>query len=314
MNLCIAFVADPLENFDTHSETTFFLMAEACKRSWVCWHLELKDLFVHGSKVFGRVKEISVACKQGKFSYKILKQKESDLSEVDAIFLRRDPPVDLNFIDHLSLLELIADKTLCINDPSAIKFANEKIYPLHFGRFSPPTLIAKDKKLILDFARAHKTVVFKPLNLSGGRGVIKVAVHDSSLLSLIDTWTESGERYIMVQRFIPEAARGDKRILLFNGEILGTFKRVPARSDFRGNLHSGAKLKPCTLNNKDREIVEFVKHDLAKRKLIFVGLDIIGNYLTEINVTSPMGIGEINRLENTYVEKKIINWVEAQCT
>lgn len=306
----IAFIIDPLENLDKEAETTFFLMKEVIRQKAECLAIELKDLFLEGHRLFANAKHISVTKKQKKFSYKILKTKTLALSTLDAIFLRKDPPVDTTFFDHLSLLETTAPKTFFINHPSGIKRVNEKLFTLEFPDLVPPTLVSQSKNTLVKFIRKYRQVILKPLNLSGGQEIIKVTNRDPSLLSLLEIQTKQEGRFVMAQKFIPEAKKGDKRILMLDGEILGVFLRRPSKKDFRGNLHRGAKFTKTVVTKRDKKIIKTVLPKLKALGLFFVGLDIIGPYLTEINVTSPMGIREINALFSSQCEKKVINWLQ----
>jgi len=306
----IAFVIDPIASFNPLAETTFYLMNEMTRRKWECWGIEIKDLTCTNGRVHGRAQKLSVTKSAGRFQYKILGEADLDLAKMDAVLLRKDPPVDLNFIDHLSLLELLRGKTLLINDPTGIKTASEKIFPLYFEGIFPETIVSRNSNALRDFIHEHDDVILKPLNLSGGRGIIKVKANDPSLNSLIDIMTENSSRTIQAQKFVAEVAKGDKRILVLDGEILGAFLRVPAKSDFRGNLHSGAKLKKVKITAKDKKLVARLAPELKKRGLFFVGLDLIGDFVTEINVTSPMGLGEINHLFLTQSEKTVVNWLQ----
>lgn len=308
----IAFAADPLEKFDPLNETTFFIMAEICRRGWECHAFDLKNLYLQHEKPFAITKKIHVTQnKDGKFACKILKEQPFNLAEADAVMLRKDPPVDINFMDHLTILELLQGKTLLINDPSSIKFAAEKIFPLYFSEFVPDSLVSQNKNLIKNFVAKHKTAVLKPLNQAGGRGVVKVQADDPSLSSLVDILTQNETSFVIAQKYIAAAQKGDKRILLLDGKILGAFLRVPPKNDFRGNLHSGASLKKCGITKTDQKIVDVLAPVLKKMHLHFVGIDILGTYLTEINVTSPMGIREINLLNKQKIENEIVDWLES---
>lgn len=306
----IAFVIDPIASFNPLAETTFYLMTEMTRRKWEYWGIETKNLTCTNGRVHGLAQKLSVTHSAGCFKYKILREADLDLAKMDAVLLRKDPPVDLAFFDHLSLLELLRGKTLLVNDPTGIKTACEKIFPLYFDGIFPETIVSRNGDALRDFIHKHGEAVLKPLNLSGGRGIIKVKANDSSLNSLIDIVTENGSRTVQAQKFVAEVAKGDKRILVLDGKILGAFLRVPAKSDFRGNLHSGAKLKKVALSTHDKKIVERLAPELKKRGLYFVGLDLIGNFVTEINVTSPMGLGEINHLFLTQSEKTVVNWLQ----
>ncbi len=338
--LKIGFVSDPLTSFDKQAETTFFLMQEANLRGHEVWSFELKDLFLqNGPKVSAWAQKILVTKHSQTFQYKIIQQKRIDLSKLNVLFLRKDPPVDLKFIHHLDILEVL-EKTsniLFINSPSGIKKASEKIYPLLFSGLSPATLVTASLAEAKKFVSLHPQTILKPLNLSGGRGIVKI--NKLNLSKLFNQATngekefipkktrplgaenkivffgmklvpQGDENFIMLQKFIPEAKKGDKRILLLAGEPLGSFLRVPAKGDFRGNMHSGATWVKSAITARERRLIKRLKPVLLADGLLFVGLDVIGKYITEINVTSPMGIREINQLENSQVEKMTLNWVE----
>lgn len=307
----IAFAADPIEKFNSVNETTFFIMEEICRRGWGCHTFDLKNLYLQHEKPFAIAKKVHVTRnKDQKFAYEILKEQALDLAKVDAVMLRKDPPVDIHFMDHLTILELLQGKTLLINDPSSIKFAAEKIFPLYFSEFVPESLVSQNKTLIKNFVAKHKTAVLKPLNQAGGRGVVKVQANDPSLASLMEILTQNETNFVIAQKYIPKALKGDKRILILDGNILGAFLRVPPKNDFRGNLHSGATLKKCGITKTDQKIVDTIAPVLKKMHLHFVGIDILDTYLTEINVTSPMGIREINVLNGEKIEKEIVDWLE----
>jgi glutathione synthase len=308
----IVFIADPLESFDPKAETTFFFMKEIQRRKGICYHVELKDLYLKNDTVKAIAKQVSITHKKGIFSYKVTKTITLNLEKVDAVFLRKDPPFDLAYLDHLSILEFLHGKTFMVNNPSGIKLANEKILTMHFKDYIADTLVSQNKEIIFDFIKKHKTAILKPVNLSGGREIVRVSSKDTSLNSLIDILTKNGSRYIIAQEYIPEAVKGDKRILLLDGEVLGAFNRVPSKKDFRGNLHSGAKLAKAKLTKRDLEIIHKVKDSLDHLGLYFIGLDLLGNKLTEINSTSPMGIREINENMKTCVEKRVMDWLEKQ--
>ncbi|MBU0504876.1 MAG: glutathione synthase [bacterium] len=308
----IVFIADPLEFFDPISETTFFFMKEIQKRKGKCFHVELKDLYLENGVVKAIAKQVLVTHKKNIFAYKVVKTENLNLEKVDAVFLRKDPPFDLAYLDHLSILEFLHGKTFMVNNPSGIKLANEKILTMHFKDYIANTLVSQNKDVIFKFIKKHKTAILKPVNLSGGREIVRVSAKDASLNSLMDILTKNGTRYIIAQEFIAEAVKGDKRILLLDGEVLGAFNRVPSKKDFRGNLHSGAKLAKTKLTKRDLEIIHIVKDSLDHLGLYFIGLDLLGDKLTEINSTSPMGIREINEIDNTQIEIKVIDWLEKE--
>lgn len=308
-NLKVAFVADPIEKFDTKNETSFFIMHELSKRGFDSYHFELKDLFIKNTTPHALLKKIHVTKKNSIFKFKVLENKIQNLNQMHAIFLRKDPPVDINFIDHLSILELVSKKVLMVNHPMWVKHANEKLFPLHFNDITPRSIVSQANNLIREFVNKEKIAILKPLNQAGGRGIIKVNSHDTSLDSIIDVSTAGQTRYIMAQQYLPASKKGDKRILILDGKILGSFLRIPPKNDFRGNLHSGAKLVKSGVTKRDKYIVDTIKDRLTDLGLFFVGIDIIDKYCTEINSTSPMGIREINQTNNSHIEKTVVDWI-----
>ena len=312
-SLKIGFLADPLSQFHPTNETTSFFMKEVCRRYGSCFHFEAADLIFQKNSLWAAVQEIECQKKRGTFVFTVKSKKTLALTQLDAVFLRKDPPVDVYYIDHLSLLEVIASQTLLINHPSGIKLSNEKLFPLHFPEVFPKTLVSHQMESLQDFVKKEKTAILKPLNMAGGRGVLKVRSDDPSLASIIEVLTQNGARYIMAQEYLPQAQKGDKRVLLLDGEILGAFLRVPSKKDFRGNLHSGARLKKASLSSHEKRLLALVQPRLRELGLFFVGVDIIGDFITEINTTSPMGIGEINQLTSSQKEKNVIDWLEKTC-
>ncbi|MCP5464250.1 MAG: glutathione synthase [Deltaproteobacteria bacterium] len=310
-NLALAFIADPLANFNPLHETTFFIMAEANKRGWDCFHIELQGLSAQNESVWGQASQVSVSQnKQGGFEYNIKDKRKIDLASCDAVLLRKDPPVNMAFLDHLSLLDLLQNKTLLVNNPSSVKIANEKLFPLQFKDIMPDTLVSQNAASLREFIQEQKTAVIKPLNEAGGRGVVLLKHDDPSLGSLLDLLTKNNSEFLMAQQFLPEARKGDKRILLLDGEVLGSFLRVPHQDDFRGNLHSGATLKKSPVSKEEQALVDQISPRLQEMGLYFVGLDLIGSHVTEINSTSPMGISEINHLDNTRCEAQFCDWLK----
>ncbi len=304
-NTAVLFIADPLSQFNPQAETTFFLMAECERRGWEVVHTTLDGLYYQNGEVLVRGTTLSLKRQRHAFSYQILGERVRVAKNFNVIFVRKDPPVNQAYMDHLSLLELIQDDTLILNRPSSIKSANEKLFTLHFKKWVPESIVSRSHSEIQNFIHKHDKVVLKPLHLSGGRGIVLIERDHPSLLSVLDYATQNESSYIMVQRYIPEAKKGDKRILLWNGTVLGTFLRVPGKKDFRGNLHSGASLQKAPLTKSDQELVNDVAPLLQKMGLAFVGLDVLGDRLTEINTTSPMGINEINLLTNSHCERII---------
>lgn len=296
----LGFISDPLEHYDPVAETTLFLMREGARRGATIYQWEPKDIFLQNDRVWGNVKKLEIPLSptlslQGRGGHKIL-----PLDAFDCIFLRKDPPFDLPYLHHLYIMMRLEGKTLMVNRPSGILAANEKLLALDFP-FHPPTCVASDLATLQAFARKSPTgVVLKPLALSGGEGIVffKKGVVPKKLPTVP----------MICQQFIPEIKKfGDKRILLFNGKILGAFARFPKPGEFRANLHQGGHFRPATITTHDKKIVRAVLSTLKKLGLYFVGLDVIGPYLTEINVTSPMGIHEINETQSVQCEQIIFD-------
>ncbi|MBI2339506.1 MAG: hypothetical protein HYU99_03930 [Deltaproteobacteria bacterium] len=276
-------------------------------------------------------------------------EKEIILKNLDCLFLRKDPPVDPAYIDHLTLLEIVCGgstspnpslqrrgespplckgrsggverplminspagikKAMMINSPAGIKKANEKIYPFYFSGVSPPSVVSQSGDVLLSFLKKIKKGVIKPLDAGGGKGVLLIHHGDPDAKSLLEVATQNFTRYVLLQKYIPEAKKGDKRVLLWNGEPLGSFLRVPSRDDFRGNLHSGARFVKSPLTQAEKKLLARLKPALLRDGLLFAGVDLIGPYVTEINVTSPMGIREINHCDHSQIEKSLLNAIE----
>lgn len=316
--LKIGFVVDPLETFNREAETTYFILKESTDRGHENWVMEPKAIFFNQG-VFGAVSSrISVEKRGEIFSHQIVDQRRINLGKLDVIFLRKDPPVDIDYMNHLSLLELLEARSsqaggpLMINSPHGIKGANEKLFPFYFPQISPPSLVSADLDLLLEFLSRHKKVVLKPLNSGGGKGIFILHGGDADRRSLLEMTTRNGLEYVLLQKFIPESAKGDKRIFCLNGEPLGSFLRIPKKSDFRGNMHSGARWVKASINSYEKKVLKRIKPALKAFGLILTGLDFIGPRVTEINTTSPMGIREINYLEKVKIEKKILNFVESR--
>jgi len=320
MHNSFGFIIDPIDGFDPERETTLFLMHEAQKRKYKILTFTLSDLFYQSGSVFGKAKEIKVekpspSKRNRKPFYNIIRESTVDLTSLNAIFLRKDPPTDLNYFHHLYLLETIQDRVPMINSPRGILKVQEKIYPLRFEKYIPQTCITKKLSVILEFIKTCPSgVVLKPLNSSGGRGVFSFRGIDSNLAVAVETLTHEGKEDIICQEYLPQVSKGDKRVMLLNGEILGYFLRVPQKGDHRANLHSGGNLTACQLSKKEKMIALEVGEVLKKEGLTFVGLDMIGEKLTEINVTSPMGLREINLTMGGQSEKKVIDFVEGEFT
>lgn len=289
------FVTDPPETFDREAETTLFLMREIGRRGHTVFACTIGDLYLKQNEVWA-----------GSFP----------LHKLGCLFLRKDPPFDMPYLKHLYLLQKLEGRVFMINKPSAILRHNEKLAALDFP-FAPKTFVGAKTKEILKWGRKFSQgIVVKPLNQGGGRGIHWIkrsAVSDQRSVQIIRKMTASGMEPIIAQEYLPAAKKGDKRILLWNGRVLGVFLRVPRPGEFRANLHQGGRFVATTLTPRDRKIAEKVGQWAKKEGLYFVGLDVIGKHLTEINVTSPMGIREVNTLYGLQVEcdmiGNVLRWI-----
>lgn len=304
---------DPLENFNPEAETTLFFMAEAQARGHRLFAFTLPGLSCETDSLWGEALEIKVLGVGKRPFYRVLQKKRVRLSDLDALFLRKDPPVDVRFIQHLYLLERLTGKVFMMNDPRAILAASEKVYPMKFSEFIPETCITSQWDRAARFAgKQKKGVILKPLNGAGGEGIFYARPGDSNLKVAFDFLSQNQSQYVVCQEYLPEVKRGDKRVLLLGGEILGYFLRIPQPGEHRANLHRGGRLKACSLTSEEKRISREVGRVLNEGGMSFVGLDFIGERLTEVNVTSPMGIREVNQTMKVKSEKAVIDFVESK--
>ncbi|MFN8672201.1 MAG: glutathione synthase [Candidatus Sericytochromatia bacterium] len=302
------FIIDPIEEFNIERDSSFVVMLEAQKRGYEVWYTETKFMYANKSNVF--TKAIKVKLDRSKHHYENLATETKDLTAFDAIFMRKDPPFNMEYIYCTYLLSMVKDKTLVINDPDSIRSSNEKVFILNFPSIIVDTIVTKDKTVILEFLERNKKIVLKPLDRKGGEGIFILEENDKNLNSLIDISTDYGNMTIMCQKYIPEAKLGDKRIVLINGEPKGAFLRVPSEYDHRGNLCAGASSQKCEITARDLEICNTLAPKLKEMGLIFTGIDVLGDYVSEINVTSPTGLQDIANIYGVHIEKDIIDFVE----
>ncbi len=311
MALKVAIQMDHIETVDIDADSTFVLALEAEGRGHALYHYLADQLSFAGGRVLAQAQPLSV--KRQKNSHYTLGQSETiDLSDVDVVLMRQDPPFDMGYITTTHLLEHIHPKTLVVNDPAEVRNAPEKLYVARFPDLMPPTLISSDRERITAFRAEHKDIILKPLYGNGGAGVFHVTPEDENLTALLEMFTEFYREPIIAQKYLAEVRDGDRRIILIDGEAAGVINRIPAEGEARANMHVGAKPVKCELSPRDREICDAIGPDLKARGLIFVGIDVIGDYLTEINVTSPTGIQEINRFDGVKLEAWIWDIIEAK--
>lgn len=300
---------DPIEDIDIEADSTFALALEAERRGHRLYHYLPRDLTYDRGQLFAKAKPLQVRREQGRHAT-VGASETLDLATLDVVLMRQDPPFDMSYISATHLLEQIHPKTLVVNDPGSVRNAPEKLFVTEFPDLMPPTLITYDTDQIKEFRGTYKDIIVKPLYGNGGAGVFHVKPDDDNLTSLLELFDQSLNEPLMVQQYLPEVRAGDKRIILVNGEPAGALNRVPPKGEARANLHVGGRAEQASLTQREREICEIIGPVLKERGLIFVGIDVIGDWLTEINVTSPTGLQEIGRFDGTSLEGKIWDAIE----
>ncbi len=299
--LRIAIQMDPLERLNKPVDSTLYLALEASRRGCELFHYEPQHLRMESGK-----KNLSITARGHALKFKNAAQdsvyygdeKVCNLADFDVILMRQDPPFDLAYIAATHILEHLKDKVLIINDPAAVRNAPEKLLTAHVPQLTPPTLITRDRQAICEFRSRHGDIIFKPLFGYAGYGIFRFGKQDGNLHAMLETMGALNSEPWLVQKYIPAiATAGDKRIILLNGEPVGVFTRIPIKGDVRGNMRVGAKPQAAKLTNRDKEICKTLAPLLRERGLFLAGIDVIGDYLTEINVTSPTGLVVADRLE-----------------
>ncbi|MBS0538220.1 MAG: glutathione synthase [Proteobacteria bacterium] len=311
MKLKVAIQMDHVSTIDIDGDSTFVLGLEAQKRGYEVFHYTPPDLMFRDRKVLARVQKMTLKREKGSH-YTLGDSELVDLSTFDVVLLRQDPPFDMSYITTTHLLEHVHPKTLVVNDPASVRNAPEKLFVTHFDNVMPPTLISADLRALREFRDEHKDIILKPLFGNGGAGVFRLQPGDENFASLMEMFSKSSREPVIAQRYLPEVRQGDKRIILIDGKPAGVVNRVPAQGEARSNMHVGGKAVKDTLSKRDQEICEIIGPELARQGMIFVGIDVIGNYLTEINVTSPTGLQQINRFDGVCLEAQIWDRIEAR--
>ncbi len=306
----IAIQMDPIESIDIEADTTFALALEAIKRGHELFYYNPINLSYLNGKVTALGNKIINLKKEKNNHITLEKSKSINLSSQDIILLRQDPPFDMSYITNTHILEKLHPSTFVVNNPKEVRNAPEKIYVNNYKEFMPETLITRNIDEIMKFKKEFKEIIIKPLYGNGGKQIFHIKEKDPNLLTHLEMFFEISNEPIIIQRYLSEVRKGDCRIILINGEVAGAINRLPPAGQARSNLHVGGKAEKKILNNKELEICEALGPDLKKRELILVGLDIIGNYLTEINVTSPTGIQEISKFNNIDLSKKFWDCIE----
>ena len=311
--LRFAFIMDPIQHVLIDKDTTFVFMLESQARGHAVYYLELHDLFIERARAMGRARRVELRREYNNHCT-FLDETVEPLGNFDVVFMRKDPPVDIPYLHTTQLLDFVQQEGIFVfNNPAGLRAANEKLYALNFPSVIPPTLVSQEPQRLKTFLEElGGEMIIKPIDGHGGSGIFYVQRDDRNLNSLLETATREGREPIIAQRYLPEVRLGDKRLIVLNGAPLGCTLRVPRADEHRGNIHVGGTCIKAEVTPRDREICRELAPRLRRDGLYFVGLDIIGEYLTEVNVTSPTGVQEINALNSVRLEAQVIDFVERQ--
>ena len=313
MTIKLGIVMDPIADINIKKDSSFAMLLEAQSRGYELFYFEMADLYLLGGRAFGEAKTLTVKNIEGDH-YQFTGEQEMPLSDLDVILMRKDPPFDTEFIYATYMLERAEDEgTLIVNKPQSLRDANEKLFTSWFAEFTPPTLVTRSDKKIRAFYHEHKDIIIKPLDGMGGSSIFRVKPNDPNLGVIIETLTNHGNMYTMVQGFIPDISNGDKRILIVDGEPMPyCLARIPAEGETRGNLAAGGRGEARPLSDTDWKIANAIGPTLKEKGLIFVGLDVIGDCVTEINVTSPTCIKEIEAAFDVSITGHLFDAIECR--
>lgn len=304
MALRVALQMDPIDAIDIAADSSFRIAEEAQARGHSLFYYTPDKLAFQNGRVTARGWDLTVRREVGNH-FSLGPEVEVDLADMDVVWLRQDPPFDMGYITTTHLLDMITPGTLVVNDPFWVRNYPEKLLVLQFQDLTPPTAVARDLETLKAFRAAHGDVILKPLYGNGGAGVFKLAVGDGNLASLHELFSGINREPLIMQQFLPDVAKGDKRVILVDGEPVGAINRVPAAGETRSNMHVGGRPEKVDLTDRDREICARIGPLLREKGQVFVGIDVIGNWLTEINVTSPTGIQELERFDGVNIAEKI---------
>lgn len=311
MQRTIGIVMDPVARINIKKDSSFAMLLAAQAKGWQILYMEQQDLFLRDGKVFAEMRPLIVFENVDKW-FELGDKQTRPITDVEAILMRKDPPFDMEYVYSTYLLEQAqAAGVLIVNDPQSLRDANEKLFTAWFPQCCPPTLVTRQKHLIREFQQTHGDIILKPLDGMGGASIFRINQGDPNFSVIVETLSEHGKQSVMAQKYIPEITEGDKRILLIDGEpVPYALARIPADGETRGNLAAGGRAEGRALTDRDRWICAQVGDKLREKGLIFVGLDVIGDYLTEINVTSPTCIRELDRQFGIDIGGDLMNAIE----
>jgi glutathione synthase len=315
----IAFIIDPISKLDPTHDTSVALMEAADRLGHEVWITQAEKLSVVEGRAWGFVQQVKltpVQLQNGLWVaqpdwYQLGDTIFRPLEDMNAVFMRTDPPVDVPYLYTTYILDYIdPTKTLVVNSPNGLRTANEKMFALQFAEWMTDTIVSRDKSVIRKFVETHGAGVLKPLGGKGGEGILFLEPGDRNFNSLVEVSTGRGNEPLMIQKFLPAAKDGDKRIILLEGKPIGAVNRIPTGTEFRGNMAVGGRSEKVDITDREYEMCAAIAPKLQAQGLYFVGIDVIGGYLTEVNVTSPTGIREIDRLNNVHLGQQVIEWLE----
>lgn len=312
MTIKLGMVMDPISQINIKKDTSFAMLLEAQARGWELHYIELDDLFLSNGQAYARTRSLEVQRDANQW-HRVTGEQQIALSELDTIIMRKDPPFNQEYIYATYILEQAErEGVYVVNKPQSLRDANEKMFTAWFPQCCTDTLVARNPQKIRDFLQQHKEIILKPLDGMGGASIFLVRENDPNLSVILETMTEHGQRFIMAQKYLPAIKDGDKRILMVNGEpVPYCLARIPSSGESRGNLAAGGRGEGRPLSDRDRWIAEQVGPTLKAKGLVFVGIDVIGDYLTEVNVTSPTCVQELDKQFGLNISAQLLDHIEA---
>jgi glutathione synthase len=311
MTISLGIVMDPIDSITTYKDSSFAMMLEAQARKWDIWYMELNDLYIEEHQAYGRMRQVEVR-DDSKSWFSFNSERNCPLSELDAILMRKDPPFDMEYIYSTYILEAAeSDGTLVVNRPSSLRDANEKLFTSQFPQCCTSSIVTRDHQQLIEFLEKQGDIILKPLDGMGGASIFRLRLGDPNINVVIETLTQHQTRYAMAQRYLPEITAGDKRILMVDGEAIPyALARIPQNGETRGNLAAGGRGEGIPLSERDLWIAQQVGPTLREKGILFAGLDVIGDYLTEINVTSPTCIRELDNQFELNISAQLLDKIE----